>query len=704
MVYESCEGEQAVFSGACLFGAPEWRTFRGGILVSHIGEGYDFDALYVDGKRQIMARYPNLTNPDDILGLSEPSCDVLNPERIRKTWKQMPKNAYVRALHDKKWGGNSLTITRVDENGHAELSWAGDNNRGSGYDPDRMIVENVMEELDAPGEWYYNSEEGNLYFYPPEDVDVSKAVLEGAVTSDLIKLIGDSPEEPVRNIRFCGIEFAKTHRTLFNSVYERPLRGDWGLARRGAVFLENAENIVLEGCRFDEIGGNAVMLSGYQRGHCIQKNQMSQIGASGILIVGKAAAVREPSHWDGDDHKSFVTDTVPGAKSPDYPADILVGENYLHDLGIYEKQSAGICVSIAARIHIKGNTIHSCPRAGINISDGTFGGHIIEDNDVFDCVRGTSDHGPINAWGRDRFWSLGGFNTSGSNGAEKKTYAKLDAVETTVIRHNRIRHDFGEFGIDLDDGAGNYLICDNLLLGTGIKLREGFCRTVQNNIIINSVINIHVSYAENQDRVERNIILSKHPYRFILPNSGSKTEFVNNILFFPGGEIVVDGEGDSVDSSRIVTDPMFADPGQLDYTVLSKTVQDAGFENFSMDAFGAPGAAKPAALQAAEKEDGGVMATEFLDGMISDVRTERVQSATGLGDGEGVYIIVPPHLCYVGEERLLKNDVIRCLNGEKVVDERVFLEKYALISSGETVLAEVYRNQMPYGKPVCWKK
>ena len=52
-----------------------------------------------------------------------------------------------------------------------------------------------------------------------------------------------------------------------------------------------------------------------------------------------------------------------------------------------------------------------------------------------------------------------------------------DAIHTIVIDHNRIRCDKG-WDIDLDDGASNYRICNNLGLQGGIKLREGFHRTV----------------------------------------------------------------------------------------------------------------------------------------------------------------------------------------------------------------------------------
>ena len=55
-------------------------------------------------------------------------------------------------------------------------------------------------------------------------------------------------------------------------------------------------------------------------------------------------------------------------------------------------------------ITVSHNSIYDTPRAGINISEGTWGGHILEFNDIFDTVKETGDHGSFNSWGRDRYW------------------------------------------------------------------------------------------------------------------------------------------------------------------------------------------------------------------------------------------------------------------------------------------------------------
>ena len=59
---------------------------------------------------------------------------------------------------------------------------------------------------------------------------------------------------------------------------------------------------------------------------------------------------------------------------------------------------------MAQGITVRHCSIYDVPRAGINIGDGCWGGHVIEFCDVFDTVQETGDHGTFNSWGRDRFW------------------------------------------------------------------------------------------------------------------------------------------------------------------------------------------------------------------------------------------------------------------------------------------------------------
>ena len=58
---------------------------------------------------------------------------------------------------------------------------------------------------------------------------------------------------------------------------------------------------------------------------------------------------------------------------------------------------------MAQGITVRDVSIYDCARSGINVSEGTWGGHLIEGCDVFDTVLETQDHGSFNSWGRDRY-------------------------------------------------------------------------------------------------------------------------------------------------------------------------------------------------------------------------------------------------------------------------------------------------------------
>lgn len=145
-------------------------------------------------------------------------------------------------------------------------------------------------------------------------------------------------------------------------------------------------------------------------------------------------------------------------------------DNLIHSIGETEKQGAGIQLSMSARITIRNNSIYDLPRAGINVSEGTWGGHLIEGNDVFDTVLETGDHGSFNSWGRDRYWHPDR-NVMDEFAKEHPQMVFRDATETTVIRNNRWRCDHG-WDIDLDDGSSNYHIYNNLCLHGGLKLQR----------------------------------------------------------------------------------------------------------------------------------------------------------------------------------------------------------------------------------------
>lgn len=197
--------------------------------------------------------------------------------------------------------------------GALQLHYVGDNNRsgdcsGPGYQSNQVMVQNVSQELDAPGEWFYDAKPGRLSFYPPSGTDLAKATVQTAELNELIHVEGTSMTQPAHHITFTGLHLANTHRTLFNGTYEPLAKGDWSVVRSGAVYEKNAKNITVNGSIFDQLGGGGVFMDGYNEANVVSDNKFESDGAADVQVVGSPSAVRDYS--DNYHHQVPITDTT----------------------------------------------------------------------------------------------------------------------------------------------------------------------------------------------------------------------------------------------------------------------------------------------------------------------------------------------------------------------------------------------------------
>lgn len=497
---------------------PIFERFKENIFFCKLSPNLGIDSVIVNGEVWCICRYPDY-DADAILNGS-----AVYPTHEISKWNN--PCGVMRALHDHDWGGNSYIINGKKPDGSLNLEWVGDNNRGDKYNAKHVVIEGVFELLKSEKSWYYDEKNGYLYVIPEQHMDLSDCVIEIVTQHNLINIKG------CKNIRLEGLDFSDTARSTFRFPFERPLRGDWGIQRTGCIYINECENVTINESSFRRIGSNCVMIDGNCKDIDITNCDFTDCGSSGVLIVGRESACRDSSNWEN--HKTAILDTAEGALSEEYPKRINVSNCLFRNLGLSEKQSSAVCMSISSNVSVLNCTIHRMPRAGINISDGCFGGHVIQGNELYDCVRETCDHGPINAWGRDRFWSYKGYNTTGSNGKFKRPYALLDAINPTKIVGNRLYATSG-FGIDLDDGSSNYEIANNVTIGVGIKLREGFDRYVHHNLLIGSCFDLHCSYALNNDIITNNIIVSSKAFNTILLNHGHTTKIYDNYYCHANG-------------------------------------------------------------------------------------------------------------------------------------------------------------------------
>ncbi|MDQ8197868.1 right-handed parallel beta-helix repeat-containing protein [Pelagicoccus enzymogenes] len=701
IVYQAKEGEAVVLSGGSALDL-KWTAYRDGIMKATTPEGLEIDQLFINGQNQRMARYPNYDASKPTAAYQGYAADAFSKERAAR-WED-PTGGYIHAMHRARWGGYHYRITGKDANGEVTYEGGWQNNRQMGMHDEFRMVENIFEELDAPGEWYHNAKTNTLYYLPEKGTDLNKATVEVVRLRHLVEFQG-SVSNPVRHVTFRGFTVRHAART-FMDTKEPMLRSDWAIYRGGAFMLTGTEDVSILDCEFDQVGGNAVFVNNYNRRTVIKGCHIHDTGASGICFVGDPDAVRDPLFEYREKNDLDKIDRTVGPKTENYPSHGLVEDCLIHGIGRTERQPAGVQIEMAMKITIRDTSIYDTARAGINIGDGAWGGHLIERCDVFDTVLETHDHGSFNSWGRDRFWHAD--RSESQRVIDKEPNLPfLDAMYTTVIRDSRWRCDHG-WDIDLDDGSSNYDIYNNLMLNGGLKFREGFRRRAWNNVMVNNGFHPHVWYENSEDEFYSNIVM-RAPRGANTPRENATGKRVDSNLFFSDypeeqNRYLVS----QWDVNSVTSDPQFVDPATGDYRVKEGSPAfDIGFKNFDMDQFGVkkpelraiartpilpePTIARTRPRMPPENSVGGVY---WLGARLHGIEGDEFSAYGVRQEDGGVALFEIVKQSEAAQAGLKNGDLIQKLNGKTVKTAQEL--KQAHRQAGEAkITLQVVRNQQP---------
>jgi hypothetical protein len=209
-----------------------WFEYNENIMVTDVDPNLDFNQIFINGDKQILARYPNFD--ENIAHWNGFAADAIDKKRTVK-WKN-PTGGFVHAMHRGGWGGMYYQIASMSKDGELELTGGYQNNR-----PDKMyvkhrMVDNIFEELDSTKEWYLDKKENKLYVWKDENINLNKAKIEVTILKKLITIKGNI-DQPFKNVTISNINFQHSSRT-FMEEYEPLLRSDWTMYRGGAILLE----------------------------------------------------------------------------------------------------------------------------------------------------------------------------------------------------------------------------------------------------------------------------------------------------------------------------------------------------------------------------------------------------------------------------------------------------------------------------------
>ncbi len=445
VVYRARPGERVVLTGTRR--VTGFQPHQGRILKADLAaqglKGVRFKQVLLDGQRQILARYPNF-DPDNPHGGGFAYVDGeplnmyqdLPTEELRvihlrardrgRRWQQ-PERGEVIIYPRYNWLNIAVGIAAADPQAGTialakDISWG----PFKGIRPlDRFYVRNLLEELDAPGEWYLDADHAVLYYQPPKP------------------LAGAEVRVPV-------VE------TLL----------DFG---RGADWI-TVRGFTLEGC-----DGPAVNLR--EASHCrIAGNTIHDTGSS----IGWYAGVQV---WGGRDCGVVGNDLYEvanyGIRLESAPADLqnlqasghFADNNYVHHIGHLNGHGCGIAISGVGQ-RVSHNLIHDTTRCGV------FGGGpdcVVEYNRIRHVNLETEDTGATYMGGA---WHIRGM-----------VYRHNFITDVLGYGRTKDRWTSPHFawGIYLDDDLSGVHVYGNIVARTtlgGCDIHAGRDNLVENNILV----------------------------------------------------------------------------------------------------------------------------------------------------------------------------------------------------------------------------
>ncbi len=301
-------------------------------------------------------------------------------------------------------------------------------------------MENAIEFLDKPGEWFYDETENVIYYMPREgETKDNITVYAGA----LEELITSTKDATLRNITFEGLTFC-------NTTWLRPAKPGGYITRQGgfylppnyrsddinqwirpeaAITLFKTNGVKFINNEFINLGNSGIDME-QAKNALISGNLFTDCGGSAIIMAGFT-----PNTYHSPTDVSVITENCE------------ISNNYIHDICTNMLSSCGVAIGYGRNINFINNTMHDLPYTGLSYGWGwgnkdfdaepiSTGGRIAGNN-IYHTVKSIEDGGAIYT---------------------------LSSRQGLVIEDNYV-HDNGLWfgGIYLDNRSGGYTVRNNVV-------------------------------------------------------------------------------------------------------------------------------------------------------------------------------------------------------------------------------------------------
>ena len=311
--------------------------------------------LFVDGKPQTLARWPNegFVKTGAILG-----------KDTFKVWSRIDGCRDGKFSYVEDRPGHWLDEPDVRLYGYWFWDWFEEFQKVASIDPDaraftlsrpysnygyrkdqRYYALNVFRELDAEGEWYLDRRTATAYWLAPEGIDVSKA--------ETVLSVFDQPFITMTDVE---------HVTLRGLTLQE--------GRGNGIHISGGADCLVANCTIQRLGGDAIIVEGGQR-HGIFGCTMHTLGCGGTRVAGGDRQTLTPGRHFVENCRVFDISRLKRTYAPAVHLDGC-GNRIAHNLFENIPSSA---------LRIEGNN------------------HLIELNVIRNVVRESDDQGGLDMFG-----------------------------------------------------------------------------------------------------------------------------------------------------------------------------------------------------------------------------------------------------------------------------------------------------------------